>query len=385
MAKESGVELGIGVAVIAASKLLIEHLHQFFSYLGMGAQQIQALAALLPIDAKLVGPLRGQGSGRCQHRALIDVYQLDRNSRQIPQFLFLGIEALADLLARQFDKRGGVTGQIHHDHRILVGRVPGERRDPAHATLPRGEHAGNVHQRLHGHHVNERLHLVFVAQIKEITKQLGLGLFHQLGHLDGGQDVRECIMGIGVRHAVGHSQLLQPETRLALIIKRPLDPLWPQGIAGPQHVEDIPAGVAVLPSVGVGVIEVAIEGVAGHFVIEAYAVVAQHAGIRGGELLVDLANEIRLAQPILHCLLWRDTGNEARLWVRQVVRRRFAINDQRLANDVEIRIGTNTGKLRRPIFGRADAKGFVVMNVEGWLCCLVLGCAHVFLFYRLSF
>ena len=51
MAKESGVELGIGVALIAAGELLIEHFHQFFPHLGVGAQQIQALAALLPIDA----------------------------------------------------------------------------------------------------------------------------------------------------------------------------------------------------------------------------------------------------------------------------------------------------------------------------------------------
>ncbi len=102
-------------------------------------------------------------------------------------------------------------------------------------------------------------------------------------------------MGIGVSHAVGDSQLLQPEARFAFIIKGPLDPLWAQGVAGPEHVEDVPAGVAVLPAVGIGVIEVAIEGVAGHFIIEADAVVAQHTGIRSGELFVDLANEIRLA------------------------------------------------------------------------------------------
>ena len=234
-----------------------------------------------------------------------------------------------------------------------------------------------MHQRLHGHHVNQRLYLVFVTQIKEITKQLGLGFFHQLGHLDGGQHVRECIVSIGVGDAVGNRQLLQPETRLALIVKGPLDPLRAQGIAGPQHVENIPAGVAVLPTVGIGVIEVAIEGVAGHFIIEADAVVAKHTGIRRGELLVDLANEIRLAQPILHRLLRRDTGNQARLRIRQIVRRWLAVDDQRLANEVEIRIGTNTGKLRRPVLGGADAEGFVVVEIECWLVARVCCFAHV--------
>ncbi len=184
-------------------------------------------------------------------------------------------------------------------------------------------------------------------------------------------------MSIGVGDAVGDRQLLQPETRLALIVKRPLDPLRPQGIAGSQHVENIPAGVAVLPAVAIGVIEVAIEGVAGHLVIEADAVVAKHTGIRRGELLVDLANEIRLAQPVLHRLLWRDTGNEARLRIRQVVRWRFAINHQRLANDVEIRIGANTGKLRRPVLGGTDAEGLVVVEVESGLVAEVCCFAHV--------
>ena len=89
MAEEAGVELGVGVAVGAAGKLLVEHLHQFFPHLGVGPQQIQALAALSPIDAQLVRPLRRQGGGRGQHRALVDVHQFDRNAGQIPSSSFL--------------------------------------------------------------------------------------------------------------------------------------------------------------------------------------------------------------------------------------------------------------------------------------------------------
>ncbi len=375
--EEAGVELGIGIAVIVAGKLLIEYLHQFFPHFGVGAQQIQALAALSPVDAKLVRPLRRQGGGRRQHRAFVDVHQLHRNAGKIPEILFFGVEALAYLLAGELDERGGVAGEIHHDHRVLVAGVPGERRHPACAPLPGGEHAGDVYQRLHGHHVDEGLHLVLVAKIKEIIEQLGLGLFYQPGHLDGGQHVGERIVGVGVGHAIGDGELLQFEARLALFVKRPLDPLRAQGVAGPQHVENVPAGVAVLPAVGIGVIEVAIEGVAGHLVIEADAVVAQHAGAWGGELLVDLADEIRLAQPVLHRFLWRDAGDEARLRLRQIVRRRLAIDDQRLADEVEIRIGTNAGKLRRSVPGRADAESLVIVEVEGRLAAGVCCFAHV--------
>ncbi|MNO98341.1 hypothetical protein D3C76_900860 [compost metagenome] len=347
----------------------------------MGPQQIQALAALLPVDAKLIGPLRGQGGGRRQHRALVDVHQLHRNTREIPQLLFFGIEALADLLAGELDEGGGVAGQIHHDHRVLVAGMPGERRHPACAPLPGGEHAGDVDQGLHGHHVDEGLHLVLVAQGKQVVKQLGLGLFHQPGHLYGGQHVRERIVGVGVGHPVGHRQPLQLEARLAFVVEGPLYPLRAQGVAGPQHVEDVPAGVAVLPAVGIGVIEVAIEGVAGHLVIEADAVVAQHAGVRGGELLVDLANEVRLAQAVLHRLLRRDAGDEAGFRLRQVIRGRFAVNHQWLADDVEVGVGANTRKLRRPVLGGADAEGLVIVEIEGRICLLahfvVLNCVYM--------
>ena len=184
-------------------------------------------------------------------------------------------------------------------------------------------------------------------------------------------------MGVGVGHAVGHRQLLKPKARLALVVLGPLYPLRTQGIAGPQHVEDVPAGVAVLPAVGIGVVEVAIEGVAGHLVIEADAVVAQHAGVRGGELLVNLANEVRLAQPVLHRLLRRDAGDEAGFRLRQVVRRRLAIDHQRLADDVEIGVGANARKLRRPVPGGADAEGLVVMKVESGLAAGLCCFAHV--------
>ena len=224
-----------------------------------------------------------------------------------------------------------------------------------------------MHQGFHGHHVDEGLHLVLVAKIKEVLEELGLSLFHQPGHLDGGQHIRERIVGVGVGHAVGDGELLQPEARLALVVKRPLYPLRAQGVAGPQHVEDVPAGVAVLPGVGIGVIEVAIEGVAGHLVIEADAVVAEHAGARGGELCVDLADEVRLAQAVLHRLLRRDAGDEAGFRLRQVIRRRLAVNHQRLADDVEIPVGANARKLRRSVFGRTDAEGLVVVEVVSGL------------------
>ena len=42
----------------------------------------------------------------------------------------------------------------------------------------------------------------------------------------------------------------------------------------------------------------------------------------------------------------------------------FAVDHQRFANNVEIFIGTNAGKLRGPIVARIDTEGFVIVPIK---------------------
>ena len=70
--------------------------------------------------------------------------------------------------------------------------------------------------------------------------------------------------------------------------------------------------VAVLPAQrSIGVIEVAIEGAWVTSSSKRGYCCSQARRCRGGELCVDLADEVRLAQAVLHRLLRRDAGDEA--------------------------------------------------------------------------
>jgi hypothetical protein len=63
--------------------------------------------------------------------------------------------------------------------------------------------------------------------------------------------------------------------------------------------------------------------------------------------------------------LRRDAGDEAGLRVGQVVVGGLAVQHQRLADLVQLGIGADGGKLRRPVAPGVGAKGFVVVPEEG--------------------
>lgn len=147
-----------------------------------------------------------------------------------------------------------------------------------------------------------------------------------------------------------------------------------RGVAGAHHIQQIPTRVAVLPAVGVGIVEVAIEDIAAHFVIEADVVVTENAGAGHAEGLMDLAGELGFINAFGARHLRRDAGDHHRLRFRQVVVGRGAVDDQRLFDNVEIHIGAHAGELRRAVQRRALAEGLVIVNVEGVLSIVVFHC-----------
>lgn len=197
---------------------------------------------------------------------------------------------------------------------------------------------------------------------QQIFKQPGLRAFHQLRHGNGGIDIRHRVVGIAVLDAVGARQVFQPEAGQPFLIFRPVNALRTQGVACPHDVEQIPARVAVLPAPGIGIVEVAIENVARYFVIETDVVVTDHAGIGDGKEIVDAAGEFCLVNAFFPRFLRGDAGDHNRPGLRQVVISRFTVKDLGLANNVELVVGADGGKLRRPVQRRVRAKGFVVVK-----------------------
>src|SRR5690606_25855081 len=88
---------------------------------------------------------------------------------------------------------------------------------------------------------------------------------------------------------------------------------------------------------------------------------------RLGEGLLDARREFVLGQPALEAKLWRDAGDQAGLGARQVVRRRLAVDHDRLADFVEFGIGADGCELRGPVAPRLRAEGFVVVPEKGVL------------------
>lgn len=66
-------------------------------------------------------------------------------------------------------------------------------------------------------------------------------------------------------------------------------------------------------------------------------------------------------------MLGSNAGDQHRLRGRQIVVRRFAVKNLRLADNIELCIGTDGGELRRAIQRRMGAEGFIVVKEEGWL------------------
>src|SRR5690606_28606903 len=112
-------------------------------------------------------------------------------------------------------------------------------------------------------------------------------------------------------NAIGYCQLFQPETRAAIFFAGPVDTFGPQSISQPHHINNVPAGIAVLPYSCVGIPEITVKCMAGNFIIKSQAVVAYCAGSRLTESLVNLGNKLRFLKAVLQRFLRSNTGNQA--------------------------------------------------------------------------
>ncbi len=369
----------IGVAEEAVIQLRIDILrrrerlrfgkqrYHIFPHFGMLAQQGQIRQTVLTIDTQSFGIFRAQCIGRGQDRALIDVHQLDRHRRQIAQIAVSRIQPLAQLIRRQRQQRRHVAGQIGHDQRVFVIRMPRQRHNPAGIAARRAEHAGNVHQRLHLRNINQRHQFLLVAMGKQKLKQLRLLLLYQLCHRQRGVHIGHRIVRLFVCHAVSLGEMLQLKARKTVVVLRPDDAFRSQRITGAHHVEQIPARIAVLPAPAIRVDKVAVEDIARHFVIEAHVVVTDHTGLRFAEQRVNALSKLHFRHAARVGHLRRDTGDHYRFRLRQVIVRELAVKHLRFAHGVKGFVGAQACKLRRTIQRRAFAEGFIIVEQKSEL------------------
>ena len=118
----------------------------------------------------------------------------------------------------------------------------------------------------------------------------------------------------------------------------------------------------MLPAPGVGIVKIAIENVARHFVIEAHVVIADDAGFRHREQIVNAAGESGFVVPPGVRLLRRYPGDHDRLRLRQIVIGEPAVEDFGFADDIQVFIGANGGKLRRSVERGTGAEGLVIVK-----------------------
>ena len=202
-------------------------------------------------------------------------------------------------------------------------------------------------------------------QAERKVEQPGVVLAQQPRQRDGGAHVRQRIVRGLVQQAVGLAQVLELEALRAVVLGGPDHAVRPQRIGQAHHVEQIPPAALVLPFACVGVDQVAPEHEARDLIVEPDGVVAHANGAGLGHLGLDAGRKLALGHAAFPGHLRRDAGDEAGLRIGQVVIGGFAVQHDRLADLVQLGIGADGGKLRRPVAPGVGAKGFVVVPEEG--------------------
>ena len=115
----------------------------------------------------------------------------------------------------------------------------------------------------------------------------------------------------------------------------------------------------------VGIVKIAPERVARDLVVEGQAVVAHAAGAGHAHLGQNRGDELRLGHAMLQRILRRDAGNQRGLGMAQHVGWRLAVERDGLADDVEVGVGADAGKLGRLVALGVGPEGFVVVPEVG--------------------
>ena len=166
------------------------------------------------------------------------------------------------------------------------------------------------------------------------VKQILVTALQQFGDFDGGHYISHRVVRRTMLDAVGCGKIFESETGETILSERPLDPRRTQCLVGTGHIQQIPTAVTVLPLPTVRVTKAAPQGKAGNLVVKANRVVANPAGFRFSELLVNTGDECALGQPLLISQLRCNPSDPDGGRMRQSIGRGTRVESQRLANDL---------------------------------------------------
>ena len=214
---------------------------------------------------------------------------------------------------------------------------------------------------------------LLLAQLEMEVEQARLLASDQAGQSDQRLDVGQCVVGAVLFEPVGTGQVLQAKAWRGVLAQWPFDAVRAQRIAHARKVDQVPARTAVAPFALIRIVKIAVEQVPGEFVVESQRVVADAAGAGGRELFVHDRCELGLDAALALGLLRCNAGDQASFGVRQDIRRRLAVQHDRIANHLELEIGADAGELGRTIAARVGTGRLVVVPEESGLRHLAKG------------
>ena len=285
------------------------------------------------------------------------------------QFAVLAEQSQANLFdvhGRQF---AWVMRKVPGNQLILVGGMHRQRPHDGQATALSREHARNVQKRLGvlriGGQAQFHRHSIFFVQPETEVKQAGLPVANQACHGNGGSHIAQGIVCRLMHQAVGGAKVGQLEAGFALCIGRPHNAIRPQRVSRADNVQQVPAPAVVLPLARIGVNQIAPEHEARDLIVKADGVVTHANGAGLTQRLLDLRGKLILGDAFFKTQLGRDAGDQARHRVGQKIIGWLAIQHDRLTHFIQVCIGSDRRKLRRPVTPHVGAKGFVVVPEEG--------------------
>ncbi len=94
------------------------------------------------------------------------------------------------------------------------------------------------------------------------------------------------------------AQHFQLEARATILIIRPFDPFRSQRTGHAHHIDNVPARITVAPLALIGIIKVAIEGIARYFIIKTDRVIPHTASSWTRQLPMNSGNKFALWQAL---------------------------------------------------------------------------------------
>ena len=182
--------------------------------------------------------------------------------------------------------------------------------------------------------IHQRTDRALRALMVQGVKQVLVTAPQQFGDLDSSHNISHGVVRRTVLDTISCGEVLQSETGETILSHGPLDPRRAQRPVCTSHIQQIPAAVAVLPLPAVGITKAAPEGTPCDLIVKATRVVANAAGFRLSELLVNTGDECHLGQPALRSQLRRNTGHPDRGRMGQSVGGRACVEGEGFTNDL---------------------------------------------------